>query len=77
LLAAHIRSSNWRCGDRQRLPSSARAKLTEPELFLCQFEDRLVILDEIHRTPRLFQAQRSIIDEGQRRGRPVFLRAFR
>jgi hypothetical protein len=46
-----------------------RAKLAEPELFLNQFEDRLVILDEIHRAPELFQVLRGIIDEGRRRGR--------
>jgi hypothetical protein len=44
-----------------------RAKLGEPELFLKQYEDRLVILDEIHRTPELFQVLRGIIDESRRR----------
>ncbi|MBI1355139.1 MAG: DUF4143 domain-containing protein [Acidobacteria bacterium] len=46
-----------------------RAKLAEPELFLRQYEDRLVILDEIHRTPELFQVLRGVIDEGRRRGK--------
>src|ERR1700735_4625732 len=32
------------------LPSD-RAKLTDPELYLAQHEERLVILDEIHRLP--------------------------
>jgi uncharacterized protein len=45
-----------------------RAKLTEPALFLRGFEDRLVILDEIHRVPELFQTLRGLIDEGRRRG---------
>src|SRR5690242_7385449 len=45
-----------------------RAKLAEPALFLRGFEDRLVILDEIHRAPELFQTLRGLIDEGRRRG---------
>lgn len=32
-----------------------RNKLTDPALFLKAYEDRLVILDEIHRVPELFQ----------------------
>jgi uncharacterized protein len=40
-----------------------RAKLAEPALFLRRFEDRLVILDEIHRAPELFQTLRGLIDE--------------
>jgi predicted AAA+ superfamily ATPase len=46
-----------------------RAKLSEPELYLSQHEDRLVILDEIQRTPRLFQTLRGLIDSGRRRAR--------
>jgi len=46
-----------------------RAKLAEPELYLAQHEDKLVILDEIHRTPQLFGALRGLIDAGRRRGR--------
>lgn len=45
-----------------------RAKLSEPRLYLEQFEDRLVILDEIHRLPDLFQDLRGIIDRGRRQG---------
>ncbi len=48
---------------------SGRAKLTEPELFLREQRDRLVILDEIHRVPELFQVLRGIIDENRRAGR--------
>ena len=48
---------------------SDRVKLAEPELFLRQYEDRLVILDEIHRTPELFQTLRGVIDESRRRGK--------
>ena len=46
-----------------------RDKLSDPELFLRSFEDRLVILDEIHRVPELFQSLRGLIDQGRRRGR--------
>ncbi|HEX7476491.1 MAG TPA: ATP-binding protein [Polyangiales bacterium] len=46
-----------------------RAKLDDPALFLRRYEDRLVILDEIHRMPELFQALRGLIDQGRRRGR--------
>lgn len=42
-----------------------RAKLADPEFFLRQYADRLVILDEIHRVPELFQPLRGIIDEGR------------
>jgi predicted AAA+ superfamily ATPase len=46
-----------------------RAKLADPALFLRRFEDRLVILDEIHRAPELFQTLRGLIDEGRRHNR--------
>lgn len=46
-----------------------RAKLDDPVLFLRAYEDRLVVLDEIHRGPELFQALRGLIDQGRRRGR--------
>ncbi len=45
------------------------AKLADPALFLRSYEDRLVILDEIHRTPELFSELRGLIDQGRRRGR--------
>jgi predicted AAA+ superfamily ATPase len=45
-----------------------REKLHDPVLFLRSYEDRLVILDEIHRAPELFQALRGLIDQGRRRG---------
>ena len=45
-----------------------RARLTEPELSLAQHEDKLVILDEVHRLPGLFQILRGLIDEGRRKG---------
>ena len=46
-----------------------RRKLAEPALFLREYEDRLVVLDEIHRTPEVFQVLRGLIDEGRRHGR--------
>ena len=46
-----------------------RNRLAEPTLFLDNVEDRLVILDEIHRMPELFQTLRGIIDRGRRRGK--------
>jgi len=45
-----------------------RDKLSDPELFLRQYEDRLVVLDEIHRAPELFQTLRGLIDRGRRHG---------
>jgi len=49
------------------LPSD-RAKLSDPELYLNQHEDRLVILDEIHRVPGIFDTLRSLIDRRRRKG---------
>ena len=46
-----------------------RAKLSEPELYLAQHADKLVILDEIQRTPQLFRSLRGLIDKGRRSGR--------
>ncbi len=46
-----------------------RAKLAEPELYLAQHADKLVILDEIQRTPGLFRPLRGLIDAGRRGGR--------
>jgi predicted AAA+ superfamily ATPase len=43
-----------------------RAKLAEPELYLKQHEDKLVILDEIHRTPQIFRSLRGLVDAGRR-----------
>ena len=46
-----------------------RARLGEPELNLPLWQDRLVILDEVHRMPGLFPSLRGLIDEARRRGR--------
>lgn len=48
-----------------------RGRLSEPNLFLEGLEDRLVILDEIHRTTELFQTLRGVIDRGRRKGKGV------
>ena len=54
------------------LESSAdRAKLTDAESYLTLHEDELVILDEVHRAPELFQNLRGLIDQGRRKGRQV------
>lgn len=49
--------------------SSDRVKLVEPELYLSQHEDKLVVLDEIQRVPDLFSVLRGLIDAGRRRRR--------
>jgi uncharacterized protein len=46
-----------------------RAKLSDPELYLADHEDRLVILDEVHRVPELFRSLRGLIDRGRRKGK--------
>ena len=45
-----------------------RDKLTDPTLFLRQFETSLVVLDEIHRAPEIFSTLRGLIDQGRRTG---------
>lgn len=45
------------------------ARLQAPELFLEQHSGKLVILDEIHRAPSLFQVLRGAIDRSRRKGR--------
>jgi predicted AAA+ superfamily ATPase len=48
-----------------------REKLLEPVLFFRQYEEQLVILDEIHRVPELFSSLRGIIDQGRSQGRGI------
>jgi predicted AAA+ superfamily ATPase len=52
-----------------------RERLANPVLFLDNFADRLVILDEIHRVPALFETLRGVIDKGRRdhKGKGRFL----
>jgi predicted AAA+ superfamily ATPase len=45
-----------------------RDRLSEPALFLRQYENSLVVLDEIHRVPELFSSLRGVIDQGRRTG---------
>jgi predicted AAA+ superfamily ATPase len=44
---------------------SDRIKLTEPEQYLSQHEDKLVILDEVQRRHRFFEDLRGLIDAGR------------
>jgi uncharacterized protein len=49
------------------------ARLAEPELYLQAHADRLVVLDEIQRSPELFPLLRSLVDEDRRPGRFLVL----
>jgi hypothetical protein len=46
-----------------------RAKLAQPELYLADHQDKLVILDEVHVAPGLFPVLRGLIDRARRAGR--------
>jgi len=46
-----------------------RARLAEPALYFADHTQELVILDEIHRAPGLFEALRGVIDQGRREGK--------
>lgn len=52
---------------------SDRAKLDQPELYLADHADKLVILDEVHRAPGLFPVLRGLIDRNRRAGRKASL----
>ena len=45
-----------------------RGKLADPNRYLSANEGRLVVLDEVHRAPELFQVLRGVIDRGRRKG---------
>jgi len=45
-----------------------RIKLSDANRFLEAYENKLVVLDEVHRTPDLFQSLRGLIDRGRSRG---------
>jgi len=49
--------------------ASHRARLADAGDYLARHEDKLVVLDEIQRTPGLFQTLRGLIDAGRRHGR--------
>ncbi len=46
-----------------------RARISDPERYFADHEDELVILDEVHRVPELFQTLRGVIDRGRRLGK--------
>lgn len=48
---------------------SDRAKLEDPKLFFEQHPGRLIVLDEVHRLPGLFQILRGVIDRERRQGK--------
>lgn len=48
-----------------------RFKLAQPELYLADHADKLVILDEVQRAPGLFPVLRGLIDKARRAGRSV------
>ncbi len=54
------------------LPSDQN-KLLEPELYLKQFTDELVIIDEIQRLPSLFPLLRALVDQDKTSGRFLVL----
>lgn len=46
-----------------------RAKLQDPEVFLEENSDKLIILDEIQRVPEFFMVLRGVIDNNRQKGR--------
>lgn len=46
-----------------------RVKLSNPVRYFADHERDLVILDEVHRVPELFQRLRGVIDQGRRQGK--------
>ena len=46
-----------------------RAKLSDAGYYLRQHSDKLIVLDEIHKAPEIFQEMRGVIDENRRAGR--------
>lgn len=46
-----------------------RSKLNQAELYLSAHQDKLVILDEVHRAPNLFPVLRGLIDRSRRKGK--------
>jgi uncharacterized protein len=50
--------------------ASDRARLSDPAAYLALHADKLVVLDEIHRTPEIFDVLRGAIDARRRAGRP-------
>jgi uncharacterized protein len=46
-----------------------RVKLSNPARYFADHEHDLVVLDEVHRVPELFQRLRGVIDRGRRQGK--------
>ncbi len=46
-----------------------RTRLADPEPYFADHADELIVLDEVHRVPELFQTLRGVIDRGRRRGK--------
>ncbi len=46
-----------------------RRRIADPELFLADHVDELVVIDEVQRMPGLFEVLRGVIDEGRAEGR--------
>ena len=65
---AHQIASNWQSGakylDLEDLED--RQLLDDPKAYLSRQADKLVVLDEIHRKPELFEVLRGIIDQRRR-----------
>jgi predicted AAA+ superfamily ATPase len=72
---AHAIGNKWKQGavflDLER-PSDL-GKLDEAELYLAQYKDKLVVIDEVQRKPDLFPLLRSLIDEHRTNGRFLLL----
>ncbi len=47
---------------------SDRNKLSDANQFLETYENKLVVLDEVHRTPEIFHSLRGLIDRGRSKG---------
>jgi uncharacterized protein len=48
---------------------ASRARLADAEQFFADHANELVILDEVHRAPEIFQTLRGVIDRGRKQGR--------
>ncbi|MBI2634239.1 ATP-binding protein [Candidatus Peregrinibacteria bacterium] len=54
------------------LPSSLN-KLSDPEIFLKEHEDKMIVIDEVQRMPGLFPLIRALVDEKNKNGRFLLL----
>ncbi len=66
-----MEQSYCRFRQQQFMPSRFHPEQTacSATLYFADHEDALVILDEVHRAPELFQRLRGVIDKGRRRGK--------